>query len=67
LPKSLAVARVGFIAWKWFTEGTKSVAVVLGNHPCSVSSTAAPLALSVRLAAVAAEEALVTMGKGINH
>ena len=32
-----------------------------------VSSTAAPLALSVRLAAVAAEEALVTMGKGINH
>jgi hypothetical protein len=36
LPKSLAVARVGFIAWKWFTEGTKSVAVVLGNHPCSV-------------------------------
>ena len=36
LPKSPAVARVGFIAWKWFTESTRSGAVVLGNHPCSV-------------------------------
>ena len=33
----------------------------------AVSSTAAPRALSVKLAVVAAEEALVTMGKGIDR
>ena len=39
LPKSPAVARVGFTTWKWFTESTRSSAVVLGNHPCSVRRT----------------------------
>jgi hypothetical protein len=36
-------------------------------RPFSVSNTAAPRALSVKLAVVAAEEALVTMRKGIDR
>jgi len=30
---ALAVARVGLTTWKWFTESSRSSAVVLGNHP----------------------------------
>jgi len=36
LPKSLTVAKVCLTAWKWFTESSRSGAVVLGNHPYSV-------------------------------
>jgi len=35
-PKALADTRVVLSAWTWFSEGTWSSTVVLGNHPCSV-------------------------------
>ena len=32
-----AVARVGLVARRWFSDKNRSAAVVLGNHPISVS------------------------------
>ena len=34
--KASAVTRVGFAAWKWFSESGRRGTVVLGNHPYSV-------------------------------